>query len=35
MKRHRNTYAPAPLMEYVFHLSYFQMPGIWPRRRGR
>jgi len=35
MKRHRNTYAPAPVMEYVFRLSYFQMPAISPLRRGR
>jgi len=34
MKRHPNAYAPAPVMAYVFHLSYFQMPAIRLMRRG-
>lgn len=35
MKRRKNTYATAPVMDYVLYLSYLAMPAIQPQRRNR
>ncbi len=33
MKRRTNPFAPAPVMDYVYRLSYFGVPSFLLRRR--